>query len=266
MNTKMSFALGLIVILAGCGGDFSVPDSQQNFTDKVSQLESKLDKARSDKNQIVTKEVEEEIKDFLKNTDRDASMWFGNVRSVGEQKEYKTISLRYKTQDYELIILDPKLSSALREIKRDDGLYFSGSLGKEKSLTLSGGITNPEFRLVPRSIKLSTDSPELIQDKDIVSDYNAKINQEIQNRKIRDLVVIECNRDTRKMLINPKTADFSMLDMNITQINSESWVYRNSVDVENAYGHEVSNQLTCIANIDSVDGNPVIKSTKVTLN
>ena len=58
MNTKMSFVLGLIVLLAGCGGDFSVPDSQQNFTDKVSQLESKLDKARSDKNQIVTKEVE----------------------------------------------------------------------------------------------------------------------------------------------------------------------------------------------------------------
>ncbi|MFL0980262.1 hypothetical protein [Vibrio parahaemolyticus] len=170
MKLKSLCILALLMTMHGCS-EVEIPESQVEFSNKIEALRKALDKAESDNNVFDMQNTKAEISDFIKSPKVTANLWYGKVHSVSQFGEAVNIDVRFKTQEYTLLIVDEKLKNTIAGLRRDDDIYFSGKLGKEMSLTISGAITNPEFRFPPTELSLDKLKTKLKQDRSYIESY-----------------------------------------------------------------------------------------------
>lgn len=266
MNRNLFITIALSAFLYGCGDSSYEPPSQKAFYDNIESLQDEWDKAESTNNKILIGEVEKKIKSFLKDTKHQASKWVGTVDEVRLAKnEYVKLYLEHRNQEYKLIIIDPAAKAIASRLKSGDIIIFNGDLGREMSVTIEGGLDNPEFSFPPLSFKVAKENDFVVQSNETIEQFYANKKKEILHSRTENKVLLACEAKIKSMLLKPSSADFSILNRSIREARENQWVYMNTVDAENAYGGELEVRASCNANTTVVSGNPIIESIKVNL-
>lgn len=143
-----------------------VPESQAQFTKQLNDFRSSIKDAHESSNSVQANKLQSQFNSFI-NTNRQADFWYAKVQSVSESEDGIRVKAMYDgdqhdsyrdyAQLYHLFIKDENAINKLSQLKKGDDIFFSGSLGKEMSVTDSGRLEQPEFYLYPQSIKLSLD-------------------------------------------------------------------------------------------------------------
>lgn len=239
-----------ILITTGCdsGTKELSSDSQRIYSDQVDNQQQLLDQAKKTKNELAIKKAEEAATDFLKGKTTTADNWKATVEEVRSMEITTDIIGQYKTQTYTMRLADPKLKAWAATLKSGDNLIFSGSLGKERSITIEGGLRNPEFTFFPVSIRTESETTDHLQSDESIA--NARLLEEEQERRGKLITMIDtlCEESTKAKAINKRSADFSFLNREVTQTDTNTWRYTNNVTLQNAYGAKITYRVSCTVN------------------
>ncbi len=161
--------LGLFVALLVGVSVFSpdnVPESQAKFTNQLNEFRASIKDAQESSNSVQANKLQSQFDVFI-NAERQADFWYAKVESVSDSEDGIRVKAMYDgnqhdsyrdyAQLYHLFIKDENAINKLSQLKKGDDIFFSGSLGKEMSVTSSGRLEQPEFYLYPQTVKLSLD-------------------------------------------------------------------------------------------------------------
>lgn len=242
--------LTAILIAAGCDSSnnpkqSAVPDTQSIYSEQVQQQKELLDQAKKTNNELIEKKAEETAKSFLKNNQATADNWKATVDKIRDSGDSTEIISQHKTHTYTMRIADPALKDWASTLKNGDQIIFSGNLGNERSVTIEGGLRNPEFTFFPASIRLASETTGRTQsDESIKNAIKADEDQAKQDTLIGAIDTL-CENATRSKAFNKREADFSILHRSITQTDSSTWRYTNDVTLQNAFGAKITHRVYC---------------------
>ncbi|PMM32477.1 hypothetical protein [Vibrio lentus] len=257
----LSVIMGLSLV--GCGNS-DEPKQQKDFYQKIEQLEKELAIAKDSSNTLIIDKKEKEIKRFLKNNQQQAQDWIGEVSHVRRDDQGRLrIKLENRNQEYTLNIIDLKAIEYASNFKAGDEVVFTGKLGAERSITISGALDNPEFKLIPESFRLKLDKESIVQNDDVIREQILLDKKERLESRIQTEVAMACKREVRRNLTYPNSADFSFMNMNIHKVNDNKWAYSNSVEAKNALGHLLEKNVICYAELTTSESSFSIKTVKV---
>ncbi|MBL4763545.1 MAG: hypothetical protein JKY93_12715, partial [Gammaproteobacteria bacterium] len=157
-----SLFLVVLLVLGGCSDstDFVTSAGQLSFADDVGQLSADYDAALDGNNEHQIKAVEERYQSSLKKSDYVADNWLARVDYVGDDFTIETQVMPYS---FQLMLFSPDAVEMAKQLSKGDLISFSGSLGGERSITVTGGIGQPEFKFFPTMIK-KQGGVEVLQD------------------------------------------------------------------------------------------------------
>lgn len=263
----MRYLLPIVAILSVTGCDTPTttgpnePPGQTQFIQQIEALAEKYDQAKDSGNDLVVQEVENEIEKKLRETNRRAKGWVGTVEEVSAYGENVTVTLINESQSYHLEFLDPKLKELAKALTKGKTIFFSGNLGKEVSFTLSGAVTEPEFRFPPSSIRRTDDDAYTQQDPALIKAEKAEDAQAIQNSEEKAAVMEACQAAVRADLKHPESADFSWMSSGFGKTDNGQWIYEDIVEAPNDLGATLEKRFRCIADTRTDDGKRTVTVT-----
>ena len=164
------FFLALITVGLIFSPNYS-PKTQVAFVDELNTFRDAYDQAEEEGNDIKQNKIIFETSKFL-DEPRDVVFWYTDVEGVSIYDGVLYIKTRYTSnqhdsykdyaQIFRLKIVNSEVQKYFINLKKGDKVFFSGSLGKERSITFTGKIEEPEYWLSPTKIKLSLNGDELI--------------------------------------------------------------------------------------------------------
>ncbi|MFA3130309.1 MULTISPECIES: hypothetical protein [Acinetobacter calcoaceticus/baumannii complex] len=250
----------LCFLLTACGNSTSEPKDQQEFKNLVSSLSDEYKEVKDSKNDLEVKDFEKKFNKELKETNRSVSSWIGNFDSSSVDDEGVTIDLTNGDQTYHLILVDPKAIEYSKNFKKDDKILFSGNLGKESSITMTGALREPEFIFYPTKISTVDDKNGVVQDQKIIDDLHKKQEAEEKAFLVKQAVAIQCKAFIKANLRFPESADFSS-DEEITELDNKKFIYKSVVNAKNGLGNEIPHRFLCLVQVGD-EADPVIKVLK----
>lgn len=248
--------------IASCGEQQSLePQAQKEFKQLVSSLSEKYEEVERSGNALAEDEFDKRFEKELKKTNRRATSWVGTFVSSSGDNDQLIIDLENDNQTYHLVLVDPKVIGFTKSLKNGDALLFTGDLGSEVSLTVSGALDEPEFRFYPFKIKRPEDNDWMSQDKETVDRILAEEKASNADAYIEVEVAAQCEKVIRAQLKFPGSADFSWLGEAIKQQDGV-WMYKNTVEAKNALGNEIPYRFYCLAKGKYVDGSAQVEITR----
>ena len=149
------FLLFISLLFINCGGQ-SYPEEQELFLDKINSISDKYMDV-TDENSYARNLTIKEMRSFLKQYENvPINNWMGNIKEVYpgmievETKDGTLFTLYTQKVDdtSDLKMLDEVIdSNILINLKEGTLISFSGTLDYESSLTTSGMMSDPEFRV-----------------------------------------------------------------------------------------------------------------------
>lgn len=161
---KNLIAVFCAIAVAACSGDPTPPAAQIAFADAIAAARESVEQAEKTRNDAMIAEAEKKARGALKNPDVVADGWFATVDEVLQREDGIRVNSSYGSQEYHLDIVGPEMRAFALTLKQGDLIDFSGKLGREHSLTLSGGLSNPEFTLYPTHLRKRGAQAYLTQD------------------------------------------------------------------------------------------------------
>lgn len=249
--------------LLGCG-EVKAPQNQVDLVNYFEKIKDKLKEIEKSNNAILLKEAENKVKETIKSQNFPVNQWYGEVQSITQKGDAVVVLAAFENQEYTLVIIDSDAKSAATTLKKGDDIYFSGNMGRERSITLSGTLSNPEFSFMPKSIKVANNSysqsPELIQ---------AKLNQareSLKQKNFRRQVIMACQKRIRELYSLSYRDSFSAMNMQAKKIADDQWGYINKVVLKDVNGHKKEMDVYCTASVKMQDKDTmVITETKVAI-
>lgn len=153
-----NYSLLLLVLgitLSGCN-QTQLPESQQAFNQSIEKIRKNYNEAVASKNDFPRQNAEAEFVAYLRESSHVSENWAAEVATIAASSRLfddpVSIIAEQDTQIYHLLISDSDAVNWAKNLKKGDRVVFSGTLGKEQSLTISGGISAPEFRFYPNMV------------------------------------------------------------------------------------------------------------------
>lgn len=240
------------IISAGCDSGSSnntklsaAPDPQSIYSAQVKRQQDLLNQAKKTNNDLTEKKAEETAKAFLKETVVTADNWKATVDKIRDGRNSTYLVSQYKTHTYTMRIADPVIKDWVSTLKTGDEIIFSGELGKERSVTVEGGLRNPEFTFFPAKIRLASDSSDRTQSSESIAAALKADEEEEKRDRLLSAIDTLCEEAVRSKAFNKREADFSVLHRRITQTDSSTWRYSNDVTLKNAFGATITHRAFC---------------------
>jgi hypothetical protein len=254
-ETQMRYLLFTLLLLplAACdtSSELETPTRQKAFIKKIESLEQNYELAKDTGNDLQIQKVEKEIKKELKQTNRRANGWAGIVEEVTTYDKGVTVTLKNSTQSYHLELLDSKLQKMAETLQKGQPVVFSGDLGEEVSFTLSGAVSEPEFRFPPISVKRVGDETRMEQDPALIEAERQAERKEKVDNAARLAVMEACQEKVTQALQYPESASFSWTQSGFGKTDDGRWVYEDVVEAKNGLGAEIPRRFRCIATIEA---------------
>jgi hypothetical protein len=174
MLKKILISLSLVFILLIVIGTIFVPDkapeSQAIYTQQLNGYRDLMKEVKEGANGNQIKKVKDAITTFI-DEPRYADLWYAEVKSVSEHEDILYIVTQYKenqhdsyidySQMFTLMIHDSETKKKVANLQKGHDIFFSGSLGKEQSITFKGRLEQPEYIFSPTKLKLSLDGEDI---------------------------------------------------------------------------------------------------------
>lgn len=246
--------------------DSNLPPSQVSFSARVADLRTAVERADDSGNALSVNKAEAAAITFLRETEHQADKWLASVDSVESHGDETWIKAEQGELKFCLRIADPKLKAWAESRVRGDEIEFDGNLGRERSLTLSGGLDEPEFTFWPRRIRLMKEAASQEQDAQILYKASLREKQRIYDSEAEMVTAAACQEAALARLTLPDQASFSWLQQSVTKTGADVWTYNSTVDAKNLMGATIVYQLICNAKVtEGVNGEPNAKVSAITL-
>lgn len=234
------------------------PQSQKNLSELAAKNHTALEAAQNTENEIAKKEAERQAlavaeKD-LKGRTFIADNWVAKVKNVREINKYPEVIAEFENQTYTLRIPEKTMKSWVSTLIIGETIIFSGNLGTERSVSTSGAARNPEFKFFPTSVKRISDPIYFTQSPTVIAEAEAIEKIEEHNELIRLVVVKHCEKAITDRATVKRSVDFSIIHLTVGQLDKSTWVYRNNVDSQNAFGTKYTDKIQCIAKTRVTEG------------
>lgn len=247
------FVAALVIAIANGGkGSSDLPASQTAFLARVKQEAAAVDKARQTGNDIAIKEAKSSANAFLQHTSHHADHWCATVATVSEHNGEVWLEAEESRLTFRMRIADPAVKPWASSRQRGDRLEFSGNLGPERSLSLEGGLSRPEFTFWPQALRLTSETVEQQQSAEVLKEATKKEAQRIFDEYAQIAVAEACQGAARARLALPHQADFSWLKQGVKKTGQDIWTYVSEVDAKNRIGATITKRFLC--NVKVVPG------------
>jgi hypothetical protein len=260
--TRYLFAAFMLGLFA-CSGN-NEPAGQAEFSRALAEVRQHYDAASDSGNDVKKQEAEHQAEVFLRKTLQRADDWVGVVESVSAHPAM-SVTLTHRDHEYRLVMVDPRAIQYAATLNAGDGVVFSGDMGVERSMTIRGGLREPEFEFAPERLRRQQETAFIVQDAKLMAQYVADQQQALIDGLIRDAVVTACQDKVRSMLKHGNNADFSLLKQQANKLSPKIWIYYNQFEAQNDFGAMIAHQYKCTAAIEYANDWFTIGDTQIAL-
>lgn len=253
MRTNSNRRYGLLIafcatiIIASCSKP-EPPQDQAAISQRTAAFAAQIKQARDSNNDIAVKESEKAAKEYLSSINASANGWQAVVEKVTEQQDGAVvIYAKSITQEYALQLVDPRAKTWAAAVGAGTQILFSGQVGPERSITLDGGLSNPEFRLYPTAIRRAKEKTETVQAQEHIDAHLSKIRQGALEQRAKENIRTVCHNIAKTKFNDNAKLDFGILDAEFEQTAPLHYAYSNIVTAENIYGAERRFGMVCLA-------------------
>lgn len=196
---------------------------------------------------------------------RKVHAWQATVENVREDGDFTIVDAKFRNQVYELWIFESAARERARRLYAKTEIEFFGDLLEEKSLTLVGARSSPEFGVYP--LRVVGGGLEIIQTTEGVARQYELDRQAIERGRVaaedkrRDSEneknsIVFCKDLVIKKLELPVSGDFSWFQGKIQKESNEQWVYTDIVNSVTGSGGKSSVRFVCTVTIrgKSIEG------------
>lgn len=251
-----------LLILIGCSGS-DVPSSQTEFARLILAFEDRYKAADRSGNEVQKSAVEAEIIQFLRETPHRADDWRATVKSISDGDGHRMVVAKHRDMEFTLKLIDEKAKLWGAGLERGAEIEFSGQLGRENSITIYGGLAEPEFAFFPEQVRV-VGGAAVVQAKSLIEAALAAKAQISADISIQSEVTVGCHDAVIRRLKIPESASFSWLKGSYEKQADGVWVYSNVVEAKNDLGNAIPHRFICKAAVLPEEKETSIKVTALT--